>query len=243
MFGDCCLRSALRRLPQLPLQRRYETIRRDDHAAWLRRFRFCTNRRFGSRGRRRRKRGDVGHSWFRPRRRFIGANRHLRRHQRGSNCSSELRHRGAHFSSRKPILRRYRDAPDISRGFQFHAHLLQFARTVRHVDGLHLRAHGRRPRFDVQSHHLQCHPRSHSIVVPGGIAASVEVEAGGDSSLDERLAHAVLAKDNQRDGTINASAAAGVFAIHVAWSAGEIGLTHISSRKIKFGLLFPLGHA
>jgi hypothetical protein len=71
----------------------------------------------------------------------------------------------------------------------------------------------------------------------------VEVEAGGDSSFDERLAHAVLAKDNQRDGTINASAAAGVFAIHVAWSAGEIGLTHISSRKIKFGLLFPLGHA
>jgi hypothetical protein len=71
----------------------------------------------------------------------------------------------------------------------------------------------------------------------------MEVEAGGDGSLDERLTHSILAKDDQRDGTFNASAAAGVFAIHVAWSAGEIGLAHISSRKIKFRILFRLGHS
>jgi hypothetical protein len=64
----------------------------------------------------------------------------------------------------------------------------------------------------------------------------MQVEAGGDSSFHKRLTHAVLAEDNQRDGTIDARAAPRVVSHGIARRANQRRLAHVCS-KMRFLIL------
>jgi hypothetical protein len=61
----------------------------------------------------------------------------------------------------------------------------------------------------------------------------MKIEARGNSSLDKRFAHAVLAEDNQRYGALNARAAPGVFADGMVWGSNQRRLAHVSSNEIR----------
>jgi len=64
----------------------------------------------------------------------------------------------------------------------------------------------------------------------------MQVEAGRDSSFHKRLTQAVLAEDNQRDGTIDARAAPCVFPLGIARRANQRRLAHVCS-KMQFLIL------
>jgi hypothetical protein len=57
----------------------------------------------------------------------------------------------------------------------------------------------------------------------------VHVDAGRNRSFDERLAHAVLAEDNQRDRPLDARAATRFFSDEIIWGFRKRRLAHVSS--------------
>src|SRR5207245_6253529 len=78
----------------------------------------------------------------------------------------------------------------------------------------------------VQAHDLQRDPGSDDIVVAGRIAAAVQIHAGGNGSLDKRLAHATFAEDDQRDAAVEARAAARFFLNKIIRGSRKRGLAH-----------------
>src|SRR5438105_8544819 len=79
---------------------------------------------------------------------------------------------------------------------EFDADLLQFAAVWRRMNRAYLSPNRRRLGLYVQAHDLQRDPGSDDIVVAGRIAAAVQIHAGGNGSLDKRLAHATFAEDD-----------------------------------------------
>jgi hypothetical protein len=107
------------------------------------------------------------------------------------------------------------------------------------MDGAHSGAYGRRFRFDFQAHDLKSDPRADAVVVSRGITTPVEVEAGRDSSLHERLAHAVLTENDQRDGALNPRAAARFFSREIIRGVNKRRLAHASSNEFWERIRFP----
>jgi len=108
--------------------------------------------------------------------------------------------------------------------------MLEFAGALRIVDRAHSGANRRRLGLDVQTHDLKSDPGADAVIVARRIAASVQIDAGGDGSLDERFTQAILAEDNQRNGTINARAAPRVFSDGTVGRADKRRLAHVCSK-------------
>jgi hypothetical protein len=70
----------------------------------------------------------------------------------------------------------------------------------------------------------------------------VQIQAGGDGAFHERLAQAVLAKNDQRNGPFNARAAASVFAGGIPRSTSESRVAHVSSQENDFRRTFEWKH-
>jgi hypothetical protein len=70
--------------------------------------------------------------------------------------------------------------------------------------------------------------------VPGGIAASMQIDAGGYGSFHERLAQPVLPEDDQRDGALDARAAPRFFPHRIAGSIHQRRLAHVRSKMMLF---------
>jgi hypothetical protein len=109
--------------------------------------------------------------------------------------------------------------------------LLEFTRTLRIVDGADAGAHGGRLGLDIQTDNLQGDPGTNAVIVARGIAASMQIDAGGDGAFHERLAEAVLPEDDERDGALDASAAARFFSHGMIGRADQRRLAHVCSRK------------
>ena len=120
----------------------------------------------------------------------------LRRRRKSGRSGRELCNWQPRSAELHPVLRRGQDAPNVCRTFQLHADLLELARTLRSVYRPDSGAHGRRLWFDIQAHHLECHPGSHAIIVARRIATAMQIQAGGDGPFHEGLTQAILAEDN-----------------------------------------------
>lgn len=68
----------------------------------------------------------------------------------------------------------------------------------------------------------------------------MQIDAGGDGSFDEGFAHGVLAEDDQRDGSLDARAAARFFFHQIILSPCKRRLAHDSSlaRRLDFPMVF-----
>lgn len=119
-----------------------------------------------------------------------------------------LRRSGGAAEEAKPIVRRSRNSPDVCRGLEFDANVIEFARAAGKVNGFDLSADGASFFADGGLSNLQGNPRTDVAVVAGRIAAAVEIEAHGGRAFEEFLAETVLAGDQQRDGALDAGAAA-----------------------------------
>jgi hypothetical protein len=127
---------------------------------------------------------------------------------------------------------------------EFDADLLQVAVVWRPMNRTHLSPNRRRLGRYVQAHDLQRDPGSEDIVVAGRIAAAVQIHAGRNGSLDERLAQATLAEDDQRDGSVDASAAARFLLNKIIRGARKRGLAHVFSLEMhsEFPMVFGAAH-
>src|SRR5256884_160369 len=107
------------------------------------------------------------------------------------------------------------------------------SQSLRCVDRAHSCAHRRGLRLDFQSHHLQRNPRSNAVIVPRGIPAPMQVQAGRDRSFYKWLAKAVLTENDQRDGPLDARAAPRVFSHGIAGWINKRRLAHVRSKPMQ----------
>src|SRR5215472_6613414 len=143
----------------------------------------------------------------------------------------------------QPVRRRRNDAPDVGGILEFHADLLQFAHAWRPMNRAYPRSNRRWLGLDAQAHDLQRDPGLYATIVAGRIAAAVQVYAGRNSSLHKRFAAAILAEDDQRNGAVDARAAAQFFLNNTIRGSRKRGLAHVCSleRHSGFPVVFGAG--